>query len=92
MLGSRFPFDQPMPPIRETGGLDYLPVRRVAAMPFAPEPFADSGRERMKDRLYQQEMEREYEQEMKRKEYIGMMRRASAAGYPRSERYGYPAL
>lgn len=92
MLGSRFPFDEPMPPIRETGGLDYLPVRRVAAMPFAPEPFADSGRERMKDRRYQQEMEREYEQEMKRKEYIGMMRRASGAGYPRSDRYGYPSL
>ncbi len=91
MMGSRFPIDEPMPSIREARGPDYGPVRRVAAMPFAPEPFADSGRERMSDRLYQQEMEeREYEQEMKRKEYIGRMRRSSGVGYPRMDRYGYP--
>ena len=92
MIGSRFPIDEPMPSIREARGLVYAPVRRVAAMPFAPEPFAESGRERMRDRFYQQEMEREYEQEMKRKEYIGLMRRSSGAGYPRSDRYGYPSL
>lgn len=93
MMGSRFPIDEPMPSIRETRGLDYAPVRRVSAMPFAPEPFADSGRERMNDRMYQQELEdREYEQEMKRKEYIGLMRRSSGVGYPRMDRYGYPSL
>lgn len=93
MLGPRFPIDEPMPSIRQGRGVDYVPVRRVSAMPFAPDPFADSGRDRMSDRLYQQEMEeREYEQDMKRREYIGMMRRASGVGYPRMDRYGYPAL
>lgn len=92
MMGFGLPIDEPMRPIREARGLDYVPVRRVAAMPFAPEPFADSGRERMSGRLYQQEMEaREYEQEMKRKEHIGMMRRSSGVGYPRMDRYGYPS-
>ncbi|KAI9879066.1 MAG: hypothetical protein M1830_009707 [Pleopsidium flavum] len=78
------PIRESMPAILDRRDIDFVPPRRLSTMPYAPEPYADSGRERLNQRLYQQEMER--------REYIEQMRRPVGVGYPRADRFGYPPM
>ncbi len=85
MLAPVLPIRESMPRILDRRSIDLVPPRRLSTMPYAPEPYADSGRERLNQRLYQQEIER--------REYIEQMRKpAVGIGYPRTDRFGYPSL